>query len=59
QLVGCISLFVASKYEELRVTVLTISHIVTLCAGYYTPTTVYEMEKRVLGVLDFDLGFRG
>ncbi|KXS20758.1 hypothetical protein M427DRAFT_51725, partial [Gonapodya prolifera JEL478] len=59
QLLGCVSLFVASKYEELPSNVLTISHVVRLCAGYYTRSDVHEMENRLLRVLNYDLGYQG
>ncbi|KXS12487.1 hypothetical protein M427DRAFT_71962 [Gonapodya prolifera JEL478] len=48
QLLGFISLFIASKYNDLPHRALTLHAVLTLCRDEYTGGDIFEMERRVL-----------
>eukprot|EP01026_Neomeris_dumetosa_P079892 TRINITY_DN8778_c0_g1_i1.p1 TRINITY_DN8778_c0_g1~~TRINITY_DN8778_c0_g1_i1.p1 ORF type:complete len:373 (+),score=41.21 TRINITY_DN8778_c0_g1_i1:153-1271(+) len=53
QLVGCTSLFIASKYEEIYVP--QIKDLVKICDDLYTREQLIMMEKHILRKLDYNL----
>ncbi|PWA01387.1 hypothetical protein BB558_002514 [Smittium angustum] len=57
QLVGAVSLLLASKYEEIQVP--SISEIVYMTENAYTADEVIRAERYVLRMLNFDLGWPG
>ncbi|KAJ3339160.1 hypothetical protein HDU93_008546 [Gonapodya sp. JEL0774] len=59
QLLGIVSLFVASKYQDLPKRALTVSRVRELCCNEYTRGDIFEMERRLLAVIDFDLSWIG
>ena len=53
QLLGCTCLFVAAKYEEMKLPDL--DHYVWVCDNMYTRDDILSMEMRVLEALDYRL----
>ncbi|KXS15538.1 cyclin-like protein [Gonapodya prolifera JEL478] len=58
QLLGITSLFIASKYNDLPNQALTLHAVINLCRKEYTKADIFEMERRVLHIAQFDLAYK-
>ncbi|OMH78939.1 G2/mitotic-specific cyclin-4 [Zancudomyces culisetae] len=57
QLVGVVSLLIASKYEEIQVP--SVSEIAYMTDNTYTNEEILKAERFILKILDFELGWPG
>ncbi|KAG8879125.1 hypothetical protein FRB97_001950 [Tulasnella sp. 331] len=56
QLVGCVSLWLAAKFEDAKERVPSVRDLKELCHGQYDEGSFAQMEGHVLGTVDWDLG---
>src|SRR5579859_2105631 len=56
QLVGCASLWIASKFEESKDKVPTVRELRTMCVSAYAEEMFVQMEAHILASLDWELG---
>lgn len=57
QLVGCVTLLIASKYGEQKNLVPQIPELETMCCGLYNAGSFAQMEMHVLNVLEWSIGY--
>lgn len=56
QLIGCTSLWIASKYEDKKSRVPTVKELNTMCSNVYDDSMFREMEIHILSTLDWSVG---
>jgi hypothetical protein len=56
QLVGCTALWIASKYQDKKSRIPTITDLKQLCCGAYEEDMFVQMEGHVLNTLDWTVG---
>lgn len=56
QLVGCVSLWLAAKFEDAKERVPSVKDLNELCHGQYDDSSFAQMEHHVLATVDWDLG---
>lgn len=56
QLVGCVALWIASKFEDAKERVPSVRDLKELCNGAYEEGAFTQMEFHVLGTIMWDLG---
>ncbi|KAG8905281.1 hypothetical protein FRB99_000298 [Tulasnella sp. 403] len=56
QLVGCVSLWLAAKFEDAKERVPSVKDLKELCHNAYEEGAFVQMEGHVLGTVDWDLG---
>lgn len=57
QLVGCTSLWIASKYEDSKEKVMSVSELKKMCCDAYEENSFIQMEGHILSTLDWNLSF--
>lgn len=56
QLVGCTALWIASKYEDKKSHIPSISELINMCCGVYEEAMFLQMEGHILNTLDWSIG---
>lgn len=56
QLVGCASLWIASKYSDKKNKVPTLDELKLICCNMYEPHMFTQMELHILSTLDWSIG---
>ena len=56
QLIGCTSLWIASKYEDKKSRVPTVKELNTMCSNVYDDSMFREMEVHILSTLNWSIG---
>lgn len=56
QLVGCTALWIASKYEDKKSHIPSISELINMCCGVYEEAMFLQMEGHILNTLDWAIG---
>lgn len=56
QLVGCTALWIASKYEDKKSHVPSISELINMCCGVYEEAMFLQMEGHILNTLEWSIG---
>ncbi|ODV87619.1 hypothetical protein CANARDRAFT_191168, partial [[Candida] arabinofermentans NRRL YB-2248] len=56
QLIGCTSLWIASKYEDKKSRVPTVTELSLVCSKVYDESMFKEMEIHILSTLDWSIG---
>ncbi|GMM45604.1 cyclin [Pichia kluyveri] len=56
QLIGCTSLWIASKYEDKKSRVPNIKELNTMCSNVYDDSMFKEMEIHILSTLNWSIG---
>lgn len=57
QLIGCTSLWIASKYEDKKSRVPNVKELNSMCSNVYDDSMFREMEIHILSTLDWKIGF--
>ncbi|TID29961.1 hypothetical protein CANINC_001472 [Pichia inconspicua] len=57
QLIGCTSLWIASKFEDKKSRVPTIKELISYCSNIYDDSMFKEMEIHILSTLNWSLNF--
>lgn len=56
QLVGCTALWIASKYEDKKSHIPSISELISMCCGVYEEAMFLQMEGHILNTLEWSIG---
>ena len=56
QLVGCTALWIASKYEDKKSHIPSISELINMCCGVYEEAMFLQMEGHILNTLEWSIG---
>ncbi|GMG40689.1 unnamed protein product [Ambrosiozyma monospora] len=56
QLIGCVALWIAAKYEDKKSRVPTVSELSLMCSNVYDESMFKEMEIHILSTLGWSLG---
>lgn len=56
QLVGCVSLWIASKFEDAKDRVPTLPDLASMCSGAYDESAFIQMEQHILASINWIVG---
>lgn len=56
QLVGCTALWIASKYQDKKSHIPSISELINMCCGVYEEPMFLQMEGHILNTLEWSIG---